>query len=124
MGTTIFFSTVKFRKFLKKHFSHTYSTQRTVFSTVSSWLRRVHRSDNTSILESSPNKDGTSFRIFSDPQLHWMQLYSVISEDMMSRWSLTMMIIDSRGIIRDMQRDIDPRQLQRHITEGMARIER
>jgi hypothetical protein len=34
------------------------------------------------------------------------------------------MIIDSRGIIRDMQRDIDPRQLQRHITEGMARIER
>jgi hypothetical protein len=77
--------------------------------------------------------DAPLFQIFSDPKLYWMQKYSVITntidndEDdnmmmMTTRWSLTMLTIDNQGIICDMQRDIDPRQLQRCIAEGMTRI--
>jgi mannose-1-phosphate guanylyltransferase len=52
-------------------------------------------------------------RFFSDPNLEWMQRYSAISE---TRWSMSMLVFNSDGILQALHHHLDPSHVCRLIS--------
>eukprot|EP00586_Coscinodiscus_wailesii_P013504 CAMPEP_0172514452 /NCGR_PEP_ID=MMETSP1066-20121228/260214_1 /TAXON_ID=671091 /ORGANISM="Coscinodiscus wailesii, Strain CCMP2513" /LENGTH=369 /DNA_ID=CAMNT_0013295121 /DNA_START=19 /DNA_END=1128 /DNA_ORIENTATION=+ len=48
----------------------------------------------------------TPIRMFSDRDWEWMRRYSAVVTD--GRWSLSIMVIDNSGVIREIIRDVEP----------------
>lgn len=62
----------------------------------------------------------TPIRIFSDRNWEWMRRYSAVVSD--GRWSMSLMVIDSSGIIRKVLRDVDPAKASQLLTDAIKSI--
>lgn len=63
----------------------------------------------------------TPIRIFSDPKLEWMNMYSAVVED--ERWSMSIHVFDTDGIIQTHSRQVEPSmasQLVTDVTESIS----
>ena len=75
-----------------------------------SWIKRSNLFDTDSADDDDSDSDETSttnsIRMFTDEKLEWMRLYgSIVDEE---RWSLSVLIFDSNGILTYIQRQVDP----------------
>lgn len=62
----------------------------------------------------------TSIRIFSDTKLEWMFMYSAVVDD--ERWSMSLYVFDSDGIIQTHSRQVDPSKASQLVMDSVDDI--
>eukprot|EP00571_Detonula_confervacea_P000289 CAMPEP_0172330032 /NCGR_PEP_ID=MMETSP1058-20130122/61190_1 /TAXON_ID=83371 /ORGANISM="Detonula confervacea, Strain CCMP 353" /LENGTH=362 /DNA_ID=CAMNT_0013047231 /DNA_START=1933 /DNA_END=3021 /DNA_ORIENTATION=- len=62
----------------------------------------------------------TSIRIFSDVNWEWMRRYSAVVSD--GRWSLSIIVIDTDGVIREVIRDVEPSNASQLVAKSVEAI--
>jgi hypothetical protein len=67
------------------------------------------------------NIGDTYIRMLEDPSSEWMKTYSCIDD--VDRWSLSVLVFDSSGIIRHHSREVDPSRVCQLVSEVVATIE-
>ena len=76
------------------------------FSRVISWMHRAGVE--------------TPIRIFSDPKLEWMRMYSAVVDD--ERWSMSVLVIDTDAVIQTLERYVDPSKASQFVTDMVESI--
>jgi hypothetical protein len=61
----------------------------------------------------------TPMRMFSDPKLEWMKMYSADE----GRWSVTVYAFGTDGVIQRLHREVDPSQATRLVEEIVHSME-
>lgn len=61
-------------------------------------------------------------RMLEDPSLEWMKTYNCIHD--VDRWSMSVLVFDSSGIIRHHSREVDPSHVCQLVSEVVATIEK
>jgi hypothetical protein len=54
-------------------------------------------------------------RVFSDESLEWMKAHSAVVDD--ERWSMSLCLLDTSGIIRALVRQVDPAKASQLVTD-------
>lgn len=62
----------------------------------------------------------TSIRIFSDRNWEWMRRYSAVVND--GRWSLSIIVIDTNGVICEVIRDVEPSSASQLVAQSVEAI--
>jgi alkyl hydroperoxide reductase subunit AhpC len=75
------------------------------------WKKRNHMGDT----------DTQHVRMLEDPSLEWMKTYNCIHD--VDRWSMSVLVFDSSGIIRHHSREVDPSRVCQLVSEVVATIE-
>eukprot|EP00567_Pseudictyota_dubia_P003479 CAMPEP_0197437250 /NCGR_PEP_ID=MMETSP1175-20131217/4517_1 /TAXON_ID=1003142 /ORGANISM="Triceratium dubium, Strain CCMP147" /LENGTH=323 /DNA_ID=CAMNT_0042966717 /DNA_START=33 /DNA_END=1004 /DNA_ORIENTATION=+ len=63
----------------------------------------------------------TSIRMFSDEKLRWMQSYSAVVDD--ERWSMSIYLFCTSGVIRKLVRQVDPSKASQLVTDMVHLVE-
>jgi peroxiredoxin len=61
-------------------------------------------------------------RMLEDPQQEWMKTYDCIHD--VDRWSMSVLVFDSSGIMRHHSREVDPSRVCQLVSEVVATIEK
>jgi hypothetical protein len=58
----------------------------------------------------------TTIQILSDPNLNWISQYAITN---IAPWGLCIVLIDEHGIVQSLERNIDPKQVCRIVSEAV-----
>ena len=67
--------------------------------------------------------DSTSIHIFADPTLEWMTTYAVVSHEDPLSWSLSVLVLDSNGVLRRHANAVDPSHVGQTVAEMIQMIQ-
>jgi alkyl hydroperoxide reductase subunit AhpC len=77
---------------------------------------------DTTNTNTNTNSHPVMVRMFEDPSLQWMKTYNCIHD--LDRWSMSVLIFDSSGIIRHHSREVDPSRVYQLVSDVVATIEK
>lgn len=63
----------------------------------------------------------TSIRVVSDTRLEWLTRYSAVVDE--ERWSMSVHVFESNGIIQTHQRQVDPSNACQLVTDAVEAID-
>jgi hypothetical protein len=93
---------------------HTISISADSVPEMIAWKKRNHRED-------TDKHAHVVVRMLEDPSLEWMKTYNCIHDA--DRWSLSVLVFDSAGIIRHHSREVDPSRVCQLVSEVVTTIE-